>query len=103
MKETIAEMLKVEARAREIVAEAEAEAAEVVRRAGAEAAAIEEAGRRAAQAKAAKMFEEGIAEVQKRRDAQLAQIDERTARLRHVAPDKADAARKRILAALTGQ
>ena len=103
MKETIAQMLKVEARAKEIVAAAETEAARVVRDARKEAAAIQDEAQRGAQAKAAGVIRQGAQRARERRDEELAEIDRKTESLRHVAQDKAGAAKKAILAALTGR
>lgn len=102
MKETIAEMLKVEARAKEIVAEAQDEAAGIVRQARVEAARLQEEAQRAAQAEAAKLVERGIEDARKRRNELLTQIDKENERLRDVGQGKADEAKKMIVAALTG-
>jgi len=103
VKETIAEMLKVEAEAKKIVADAQAEATEIVRAARAQAAAIQTEADRNAQARAAALVKDGVEETQKRRDEMLAEIDRRIEGLGHVASDAAEAARQVILAALTGQ
>lgn len=103
MKETIAEMLKVEAQAKKIVADADAEAARIVQEARRQAIAAEDAARREAQAKAARRIEEGIVTARARRDQILGEIDQRAATLRQVTPEKAEAARELVLAALTGQ
>jgi len=103
VKETIAEMLKVEAQAKKIVADAQAEAAEIVRTARAQAAAVQTEAERNAQARAAKLVRDGVEHARKRRDAMLAEIDRRIEGLRNVAPDAAEAARRLVLAALTGE
>lgn len=103
MKETIAEMLKVEAQAKKIVADAQAEATEIVRNARTEAAAIQTEAERSAQLRAAALIKDGVEETQKRRDEMLAEIDRSIEGLRHVARNEAEAARQAILAALTGQ
>ncbi len=102
MKETIAEMLKVEAQAKKIVAEAEDLSAEIVRKARTEASSIQEQAHRDAQAKAAMLIQQGIEQARRKRDEMLAQIDADNQHLCDVAPDKAEAAKKIILAALTG-
>ena len=103
MKETISQMLKVEAQAQQIVSAAEQEAAEIVRRARAEAAAIEDAAQRRAQAKAAERRDERRAEARGRRARILAEIDQKNEEQRRVAPEKTAAAKAAILAALTGR
>lgn len=101
MKETIAEMLKIEAQAKELVAAAEAQAAEIERAARTQAAAIQERAQRAARATAAAILTEGLELARKRRAEALAQIDRNNERFRHVPPDRADEAKRLILAALT--
>jgi len=102
VKETIAEMLKVEARAKDIVAKAQDEAAGIVRQARVEAARLQEEAQRTAQAEAAKLVELGIEDARKHRDELLARIDKENERLRDVGHAKADEAKKLIIAALTG-
>lgn len=96
-------MLKVEARAKEIVAQAESEAADIVRNARREAVAIQDQAGRDAQAKAAQLVRKGVGEARAHRAEMLAEIDRKNEVLRDIAPDRADAAREIILAALTGQ
>ena len=103
MKDTIAQMLKVEAEAKDIVAAAEADAQEIVYRARLESAAVQDAARRDAQAEAARRVEQGIEDARRRRRDMLAAIDKGTEALRQIAPDKADAARQMIRAELTGR
>ncbi len=103
MRETIAQMLKVEAEARRIVADADAQAAEIVRAARVEALALQEDAQRRAQSKAAEMVEAGLREARARREALLAEIDAKNDALRHIAPEKAEAAKRLILAALAGE
>ena len=96
-------MLKVEARAKDVVAAAQDEAAGIVRQARVEAARLQEEAQRAARAEAAKLVERGIEDARKRRDELLAQIDKKNALLRDVGHGKADEAKKIIVAALTGR
>lgn len=103
MKETIAQMLKIEAEARKIAAKLQAEAEEVVSNARVEAARIEDEARRSAQARAARVLEDGLADARAARDTALQEIDQRNESLRHVAQDKAGAAKKIIFSAVTGQ
>ena len=103
MKETIAEMLKVEAEAKEIVAAAQDEAQKIVRQARQEAATVQVAAERDAQAKSVKIIEDGIQEARRRRGDMLAEIDRKAEQLRHVPQEKVEAARVLILAALTGR
>jgi vacuolar-type H+-ATPase subunit H len=103
MKDTIEQLLKVEAEARELVAELQAQAEKVVADARAEAARIEDAAQRAAQAQAERLLDECLAEARARREAALQEIDRRNASLCRVSQDKADAARTQILSALIGQ
>lgn len=103
MKETIAEMLKVEAEAKEIVAAAQDEAQKIVRQARQEAAAIQGIAERDAQAKSVRILEDGIQEARRRRDDMLAEIDRKAGQLRHVPQEKVEAAKVLILAGLTGR
>ena len=103
MKETIAEMLKAEDEAKRTVSEAESRAEELVRNARAEAAALELAAQQKAQGEAAKLVEDGVQQARERRVELLRQIDRDNEQLRAVAPDKSEAAKKLILAALIGQ
>ncbi len=103
MKETIAEMLKVEAQARDIVAEAGKQAEEIVRNARTEAAAIQDAAQRDAQAASAETIKQGVEQARKRRNQILAEIDTKTERLRHVEQKKTEEVQKLILAALTAR
>jgi len=103
MKETIAEMLKVEAKAKEIVASAQEEAAGVVRRARQEAAAIQDAAERDAQTESTAVLEEGLKRARERRGDVLAEIDGRARQLRDVSQKKVDAAKALILTTLAGR
>jgi vacuolar-type H+-ATPase subunit H len=103
MKDTIAQMLKIEAEAREMVAKLQAESEKAVSDARIEAANIEEEALRSAQARAARFLENGLAEARAARDAALQEIDQRNESLRHVAQDKAGAAKKIIFSAVTGR
>ena len=103
MKETIAELLKVEAEAKAIVARADEEAAETVKKARAEAAALVEAARREAQARAEETVRKAVEEARKQRDLALARIDERNHRLRGVPRERTDAAKDSILSAVLGR
>lgn len=93
----------MEAEARRIVADADAKAEEIVQAARVEALAIQEDAQRRAQSKAAKMVEAGLREAHARREALLAEIDAKNDALRYVAPEKAEAAKRLILATLVGE
>ncbi len=103
MKETIAEMLKIEAQAKEIVASGKEEAAGVVRRARQDAAAIQDAAERGAQADAAAILDERSESARGRREDVLAAINETAEQLRQVPQEKVDAAKALILTALAGR
>ncbi|MFO7897474.1 MAG: hypothetical protein R6V58_00265 [Planctomycetota bacterium] len=102
MRETIARMLKVEAEAKQILADAEEEAAKIVRDARKEAVAIEQQAEREAQARAAETVKHAIEDARQRRTDILAEIDARIDGLRRLDPEKARAARELIRAELTG-
>ena len=102
MRETIAEMLKVESEAKAIAAALQAEAEERVRSARLEASEIEDASRRAARVKSAELIEAGVSEAQNERDRLLSAIDEANERLRSVPPDEAAALCGVIFDAVTG-
>ena len=103
MKETIAEMLKIEAQAKEIVAAAQEEAAGVVRRARQEAAAIQDAAERDAQTESTAVLEEGLKRARERRGDVLAEIDGQARQLRDVSQERTEAAKALILTALAGR
>jgi len=103
VKETIAEMLKVEAEAKAIVARAVEEAEEIVRKARTEAVALQDAAERAAQAEAARLIEDGGRQARSRRSETLAEVDQRAQRLRLVPQESIQAAKALVLAALAGR
>ena len=103
MKETIAEMLKIEAQAKEIVAAGQEEAARIVRQARQEAAAIQDAAERDAQTKTATILDERSESARERRKDVLATINDTAEQLRQVPQERADAAKALILTALAGR
>ncbi|MFW6107820.1 MAG: hypothetical protein ACOC70_01340 [bacterium] len=102
MRETIARMLKVEAEAKQILADAEEEAARIVQNARKEAVAIEQQAERRAQARSAETVNQAIEDARQRRADILAEIDARIEGLRQLDPEKARAARELIRAELVG-
>ena len=103
MKETIAEMLKVEAQAKEIVAAARDQAQDLNRQARTDASAIEQEAQRQAQAETAQILEQGVREARERRADMLAQIDRDNERLRDLPQDKVMAAKHLILSAVASR
>ena len=103
MKETIAEMLKVEAKAKEIVAAAREQAQDLNRKARTDASAVEQEAQRQAQAEAAQVLEQGLREARERRADMLAHIDRDNERLRDLPQDKVAAAKHIILSAVVGK
>lgn len=102
MKETIAEMLKVEAQAKAIVAAAEKDAIQIVQNARLKAASIQEAAHHSAQAAASQYVEDGLRQARERREQVLAQIGAKAEGLRRVAHETAETASNIVRAALTG-
>lgn len=102
MKETIAEMLKIESDAKAIIAKAQADASEILKQARLDAAKIIADAQAHAHAEAQKKYESGLEATRKELAAQLAQIDKENEKLRDIPPDKRVAAVKIITNAVTG-
>lgn len=102
MKETIAEMLKVEAQAKEIVSAAESEAAELIQKARAEAQSFEENAQAQTKAEAARLIKSGADQARTERQQALEQIDKDNEHLHQIPGEKAVAAQGMILSAVTG-
>ena len=100
MKETIAELLKIEEQAKKIVADAAEESAEIVRKARAEAAKIQEHAQRSAQAKAAQLLGTGLEAAKQERLKILEEIDRENENLRNIPAEKKEAALRLVASAV---
>lgn len=100
MKETIAELLKIEEQAKKIVADATDKSNEIIRKARAEAAQMEEQATRSAQAKAAQILETGLEAAKQKRLKLLDEIDRDNEKLRNIPAEKREAALQLIISAL---
>ena len=103
MKETIAEMLKIEAQAKEIVAASQEEAAGIVRQARQDAAAVQDTAERDAQTNAAAILDGRSESARERRRDVLATINDTAEQLRQVPQERTEAAKALILTALAGR